>query len=128
MSTVSKQKPEHVPNFKNDALLVDLEILKEASSEAPSWLDDALSFFSSHQYYTDCKDELKEYFLTVFNAEEKVVGKRIQSPACLELIHKYRVNDFLLGISAMLIHQYGREKGIQLAKAFQRAWLAGTGL
>ena len=127
MSIISSQQSNHISPFKNHAYRTDFEILKETSSqEAQDWVHDALGFFSGHQNYDQCKDELEGYFLNVFGAEGKQAQISTVSPLCRELVCEYRINDFLLGISARFIKQHGKEKGAQLAKAFQRVWHAGT--
>lgn len=126
MSTVSDQKSEYVPAFRDHVPRRDLETLREVSQDAHAWVRDALDFFAGHQNYDDCKDELEVFLLNTFSAETQQVETSIVSPVCCEIVRDYRVNDFLLGISAKLIVQHGKEKGTKLAKAFQRIWQAGT--
>ena len=123
MSTFSTQQPEHASNHVVHA---DLKMLHEISSDVQDWLHEALGFFSGHESYDQCKDELDGFLLSTFGVEGQQAEEEALSPTCRKLLKEYRRNDFVIGVSARLIVQYGKKKGAKLARAFQRVWRSGT--
>ena len=127
MTTFHKKTSAHTSEQEKHICRTDAKMLKSVSADAQAWLQEAMDFFSSHEYYAHCKDELEGYYLSVFGVVEESAETSIQTQACRYLVQEYRTNDFVLGISAKLIQTHGRQEGAKLAEAFRRVWESGGG-
>ena len=125
MTAFHKKTSAHTSEQKSYAHRTDAEMLESVSADARAWLQEAIDFFSGHEDYAHCKDELEGYYLSIFGVAEESAETGIQTQSCRYLVQEYRVNDFVLGISAKLIQTHGRQEGIKLAEAFQRVWKSG---